>query len=122
MTNKELLELANSGEGERKAEKSKDKDNEKSKEIKTPKTVLEISRDYVEEFYKTANAEERLWIKTTIAELTRDFGKVNYFSKFKMFFAERFIPDIITDKQVKPSLLESLFEIDELQEEAVVNE
>jgi len=48
-----------------------------------------------------------------IAELTKEFGKINYFSKFKMEFAEEFMPEIITEKPVKKSLLESLFDIDD---------
>jgi len=112
MTNKELFELANSnGQGETADNAFKDV---KAKEIKTPTTVLEISRDYVEEFYRNeADADERFWIKKRIAELTREFGKVNYFSKFKMEFADKFMSDIIAEKQVKKSLLESLFDIDD---------
>ena len=112
MTNQELLALANSHvQGETRTNATKEA--AKPKEIKTPTTVLEISRDYVEDFYKSADSENRLWIKTRIAELTREHGKINYFSKFKMEFAERFLSDIIAEKQIKKSLLESLFDIDD---------
>jgi len=49
MTNQELLALANSHvQGETRTNATKEA--AKPKEIKTPTTVLEISRDYVEDF------------------------------------------------------------------------
>jgi hypothetical protein len=117
MTNKEIWEIANSGQDESKPKKSKD-EAEKVKEIKTPTKVLEINRDYIEWFYENeADEKSRLWIKQRIAELTRDHGKINYFSKFKMEFAEEFLSDIIVDKPIKKSLLESLFDIDDKAEQ-----
>ena len=101
-----------------KKDRTKDKDTPKEPPAR-PKEVLKISREYVEYFFKhEADEKARNWIKETVAELQGEFGDIEYFSKFKMLFAEKFLPDIITDPTVKKSMLETFFDIEDEEEKA----
>jgi hypothetical protein len=96
-----------------KKDKSKDKDTPKEPP-KRPDTVLRVSREYVEYFFKhEADEEARNWIKEKVAELIGLHGDIEYFTKFKMPFAEKFLDDIITDPTVKKSMLETFFDIED---------
>lgn len=107
MTNAELKALATRKKKAETTEKKKGKGGE-------PSTVLEISKEYIKAFYKTANTEDRYWIKERIAVLTDENDDAVYFSKFKMEFAERFLPNIIKkEKPAKKSLLDELCEFDD---------
>ena len=78
--------------------------------------VQQISNDFIEEFYKTANTQDREWIKIRTAELTIEFGKAKYFFKFRAEFAKKFLPHIVASKKIvnKKTLLERLIEIDNM--------
>lgn len=78
--------------------------------------VLQISNDYIANFYQTANSEDRQWIMQRIAQLTIEFGEGKYFTKFRMEFAQKFLPHIVSSKTrtTKKSLLDRLAEIDNM--------
>ena len=126
LSREELREKAKNDKTEIADKKKKEKEKPKEPPAR-PDAVLKISREYVEWFFEfKATSEQREWIKKEVAELIGEYGDVEYFSKFKMIFAEEFLKDIITEKEVKKSMLEAFFDIEdkesEKQEEAVGDE
>jgi cobalamin biosynthesis protein CobT len=120
LTREELRKKAENDKPKKvvKKDKSKDKDTPKAPP-KRPEAVLEIKREYVEWFFEfKATSEQRQWIKEKVAELQGEFGDIEYFSKFKMPFAEKFLDDIITDPTVKKSMLETFFDIEDKEDTA----
>ena len=76
--------------------------------------VLQISNEYVRDFYATANPQDRKWIKQRIAQLPLEVGAARYFGKFRAEFAKKFLPHIVASKAKvsRKSLLDNLVEID----------
>ena len=73
--------------------------------------VVHISREFIEEFYHTADAEDRAWIIDRIKVLTEQKGPVYYWPAFRTEFAKRFLPEIISKRTKRQaSLLDTLRE------------
>jgi len=114
MTREELRAKSEKGKEKTKAKKEASKEKKKHEEVERPKAVLEISREYVEYFFRhKADSTQREWIKQTTADLMSEHGDIEYFSKFKMEFAKEFLDDIIVERQVKLSMLETFFTIED---------
>lgn len=115
LSREELRKKAENDKPKKVVKKDKSKDNNTPKEPpKRPDTVLRVSREYVEYFFKhEADEEARNWIKEKVAELIGEYGDIEYFTKFKMPFAEKFLEEIITDPTVKKSMLETFFDIED---------
>lgn len=84
------------------------------KEIKTPKTILDINKKYITEFYQIASPEDKAWIQESIEKHMKRSGPVKYFAGFRSDFAKKFLPEIAF-KKAKPtvSLLDTLRALDE---------
>lgn len=87
----------------------------KENKSKTPTSILEISREFVTEYYKTASAEDKAWIQESIKRHEKESGSVKYFAAFRSDFARKFIPELVASKKQKKtvSLFDTLREIDE---------
>lgn len=89
------------------------------KEIKIPSTILEISRDFVKEFYKTASPEDKAWIQENINKHMKKSGNVKYFAGFRSEFGKKYYPELFANKKTKTkeSLLEALRALDNEESE-----
>ena len=98
--------------------KKGDKEMVKKQEAKEITKVLDISREFVESFYATANIEDQLWIEERMDKLMKEKGDVKYFAAFRSEFAKKFFPELISTKvnKKKESLLETLRKIRKDQE------
>jgi len=83
-------------------------------EKKEIKKILDISRDFVKNFYRTASNEDREWIKGRTAALMKEKGDVKYFAAFRAEFADKFFPELRAKKSNKKtsSLLDDFEAID----------
>ena len=87
-------------------------------EVKEITKVLDISREFVENFYATASIEDQLWIEERMDKLMKEKGDVKYFAAFRSEFAKKFFPELVSTKvnKKKESLLETLRKIRKDQE------
>lgn len=116
MSNEQIKKIA-----EQHANKSNKNNNGKevkemaNKEVKKEITkVLDISREFVEEFYRTASKEDREWIKGETARCITEKGDVKYFAAFRPEFAKKFFPELVAKKssKKKASMLDVFEQID----------
>ena len=111
MTFKEIEAMANGTEKNKFEEEIVKMDKEKNRVITK---VLEIRNNDILDYYKTANPQDREWIKQRIAQLIVEVGESKYFMKFRMEFAKKFMPHIVATKAKvnKTSLLDKLVKLD----------
>lgn len=87
---------------------------EMTNDVKEIKKILDISRDFVKDFYRTASNDDREWIKGRTAALMKEKGGVKYFAAFRAEFADKFFPELRAKKANKKtnSLLDDFEAID----------
>jgi hypothetical protein len=80
-----------------------------------PTKVLEIKKEHIKEFCKTASKADCAWVVTTMAQYMEKHNDGRYFAPFRMQFAKKFMPHLISNKSraKKPSFLEELYEIEQ---------
>jgi len=104
MTIEKIKALANNNEERRTADVSENKEITK---------VLQISKAYIENFFKSANPQDRAWIMQRLAQIELEVGESKSFVKFRMEFAKKFKPELLAKKSKsgRKSLLERLDEL-----------
>lgn len=116
MSNEQIKKLAeqhaNKNNENNKREEVKEMANQKEEKVITK--VLDISREYVEDFYRKASKEDKEWMKGRTAELVLEKGDIKYFAAFRSEFAKKFFPELFTKKagKKKVSMLDMFEQID----------
>lgn len=80
------------------------------KNVAMPTKILEISNEFVMEYYKTASTENKAWILENIEKHMKKSGNVKYFAGFRSDFAKKFFPELSAKKKASTtiSLLDKL--------------
>lgn len=76
--------------------------------LEKPESILKITRAFVEEFWKTVNYKEKIWIVETLDKFNEEMGEKSGFMAFRVEFAKRYFPEIVKGKKKRLTLAEQL--------------